>query len=398
MNRHQDLRETPAGLRQRGQIIILMVLMLALGTGFLVFSMAAYRSIDYRKNAKTDAALSLAKEALIGRSVADSNRPGSLPCPDTNDDGIAEVFAGNACPSYIGRLPWKTLELPDLRDGDGERLWYMLAPAFRDNVAVEPLNTSTVGNMTIYSGNNSTVLTNYGVAVIFAPGSPIGAQARSSTQTAPCSVPPSASIFQSLCAGNYLETTAGVNNVNSTGPYISAPAAATFNDRLIVIDSIELMTAAETRAAKEILTALQAYKAGSTGFCNCYPWADFSDGIADDGRTDGRVPLESAGTGHNNDWSDAGVTIPQWLINNDWRYVFFYTVADNRTYDHNFGTLTVDGVSGIDVVLISMGAATGPETWICGSINDAQNCDEGSIFITPTDTTSKNRNRLYTLP
>jgi hypothetical protein len=24
----------------------------------------------------------------------------------------------------MGRLPWKTLRLPDLRDGHGERLWY----------------------------------------------------------------------------------------------------------------------------------------------------------------------------------------------------------------------------------------------------------------------------------
>ena len=33
----------------------------------------------------------ITKEALIGRAAADINRPGSLPCPDVNDDGIAEL-------------------------------------------------------------------------------------------------------------------------------------------------------------------------------------------------------------------------------------------------------------------------------------------------------------------
>jgi hypothetical protein len=396
MNPQQGLRAALAA-SQHGQIIILTVVILALGTGFLVYSMAEFRSTGYSKNAKTDKALTMAKEALIGRAVADSNHPGSLPCPDTDDDGIAEIFAGNACPSYIGRLPWKTLELPDLRDGDGERLWYMLSPDFRDNPAVEPLNTDTIGNITVYSGNNTTTLTNRAAAVIFAPGTPVLAQARSSTQSAACPVT-GTSIAQSLCATNYLETVSSVNNANATGPYISAPETATFNDRLIVIDSVEVMTAAETRAAREILNALQAYKAGSGGFCDCYPWADISNGIADDGLTHGRVPLISADTGHSNDWSNAGVTIPQWLIDNQWWMVFFYTVAANKTYSPSFGSLTVDGVSGTDVVLISTGAATTARSWVCGYVDDPQNCDNGVVFITPTDTTSMNRDRLYSLP
>jgi hypothetical protein len=394
MNPQQGRRAARAA-SQHGQIIILTVLILALGTGFLVYSMTEFRATGYSKNVKTDKALTMAKEALIGRAVADSNHPGSLPCPDTNDDGIAEIFVGSACPSYIGRLPWKTLELPDLRDGDGERLWYMLTPAFRDNITVEPLNTDTIGNITVYSGDSTTILTNRAAAVIFAPGSPIGTQVRSSTQSAACPVT-GTTIAQSLCATNYLETVSSVNNANATGPYISAPETATFNDRLMAIDSVELMTAAETRAAREILNALSAYKAGSA--CSCYPWADANNGDANDGLTYGRVPLISASTGHNNDWSDAGVTIPQWLINNDWWMVFFYTVANNKTYSPSFGSLTLDGVSGTDVVLISTGAATTARSWVCGYVDDPQNCDNGVVFITPTDTTSMNRDRLYTLP
>ena len=92
------------------------------------------------------------------------------------------------------------------------------------------------------------------------------------------------------------------------------------------------------------------------------------------------------------------MTIPQWLLDNDWRWVFYYTVAANKTYDHNSGSLTVDGVSGTDVVLISTGAATAARSWSCGYVDDGQNCDDGIVFITPTDTTSTNRDRLYSLP
>jgi hypothetical protein len=403
MNRQQGLRAARAAFQQ-GQIIILTVLILALGTGFLVYSMAQFRSIDYSKNAKTDAALALARDALLGRALSAAAHPGSLPCPDVDDDGQltlgVDFAAGGTCTRYIGRLPWKTLQLPELRDGDGEHLWYALSPAFAD-ITGNPINTDSIGTITAYSGSNTGVVSSRAVAVVFSPGAPIGTQARSPTQTAACPMIPGPPIAQSLCPNNYLEqeSVSGINNANATGPYITVPATATFNDRLLVVrDSVDLMTQIELRAAQAILSLLQAYKAGSS--CNCYPWADISDGIANDGLIYGRVPLISAATaGHDNDWSDAGVTtIPQWLIDNNWRMVLYYTVAPNRTYDHDPGSLSVNGVSGTDVVLISTGAATGPRTWSCGYVDDPQNCDGGTAFITPTDTTSTNRDRLYTLP
>ncbi len=231
--------------------MILTVLVLALGAGFLVYSMAQYRSIDSRKNAKTDAALALARDALLGRALSDANHPGSLPCPDavTNiannvpGDGIADLLSGSNCPSYIGRLPWKTLELPQLRDGDGEDIWYALSPAFTDATG-NAINTDSIGTITAYSGSNSGVVSSRAVAVVFSPGEPIGTQARSPTQTAACPMT-GTTIAQSLCPNNYLdlETVSGINNANATGPYITVPAKATFNDRLLVVsDSVDLMT------------------------------------------------------------------------------------------------------------------------------------------------------------
>ncbi|HXF15758.1 MAG TPA: hypothetical protein VN496_02080 [Burkholderiales bacterium] len=384
-----------------------MLVVIVLGAGFLVYSAAGKHSAKMDRQNKTDAALAIARDALLGRALSDSNRPGSLPCPDVNDDGQltlgVDFGAGGACMQTIGRLPWRTLELPELRDGDGEHLWYAISPAFSDTTT-NPINTDSIGSITVYSGSTTSVVSSRAVGVVFAPGAPLGNQARSPTQTALCPTT-GTTIAQSLCANNYLDldTASGINNANATGPYITVATSGTFNDRMLVVsDSVDLMTPIEARAASAILTALQAYKAGSGTWwgCNCYPWADIGDGFANDALEHGRVPLKGADTGHSNDWADVGVTIPQWLIDNQWWLVFLYTVAPNRTYDHNFGSLTVNGVAGTaDIVLISAGAAISARaTFPTDYIEDAENNDFGVVFITPTDTASKNRDRLYTLP
>src|SRR6185437_7723389 len=62
--------------------------------------------------------------------------PGYLPCPDLDNDGWAESTCGSQDGSSgqaerLGRLPWKTLGLQDLRDGDGERLWYAVSSKYK---------------------------------------------------------------------------------------------------------------------------------------------------------------------------------------------------------------------------------------------------------------------------
>ena len=384
--------------------MLVMLVIVLLGFGFLVYSAIGSRSGKLDRQLKTDAALALARDALLGRALSDSNRPGSFPCPDVNDDGQLTLGVDfgplGVCTRSIGRLPWRTLELPELRDGDGEHLWYALSPAFADTTA-NAINTDSIGSIVVYSGSTSSIVSSRAVAVVFAPGSPLGTQSRSPTQTAPCAAT-GTTIAQSLCADNYLDLEAGsgINNANGTGPYITAAASGAFNDRLLVVsDSVDLMTSIESRAAQAILTALQAYKTGSTGFCDCYPWADDGDGFANDGLVTGRIPLKGANTGHSNDWSNAGVTIPQWLIDNQWWLVFLYSVAPSKTYDHTAGSLTVDGITGKDVVLISTGAATSVRSSFPNDyIEDPSNKDGDSTFVTPTDTTSKNRDRLYVLP
>ena len=132
---------------------------------------------------KTMASFALAQQALLsysnqplGLTQCEMNcqRPGDLPCPDRNNDGLAETSCSNT--ARLGRLPWKTLGLGDIRDGSGERLWYAVSERYKNNPRILPLNTDTPGSWSIRSPEGVVWDATQGtgvVAVIIAPMQPL---------------------------------------------------------------------------------------------------------------------------------------------------------------------------------------------------------------------------------
>lgn len=122
--------------RQCGAALLLMLLAIALAlvsVGALALTSA---SAAAGRERATSRALAQARDALVAyaadRPIDARVGPGYLPCPDLDDDGWAESTCGSLSghlgqAERLGRLPWKTLGLPDLRDGDGERLWYAVS-------------------------------------------------------------------------------------------------------------------------------------------------------------------------------------------------------------------------------------------------------------------------------
>ena len=358
--------------------MLLVVLLFGMAAALLVYGMVDTSTITLRRDKVTAAALAQAKQALIGRAFADSNRPGSLPCPDTNNDGSAESPIPTDCPSYIGRLPWRTLGLPDLRDGSGERLWYAVSREFARNPSNAaclnsfcPLNTDNKGQFTITGTAAATDV----IAIVFSAGSVVAPQVRDTANE--------------NNVVNYLE------GGNETGITTLTFTADNVNDRLLAITGADIWPLIEKRAASEILANLQAYRLSGANWCACYPWADISDGVTNEGRYYGRVPLLGAATASTPEWGDLGITIPSWLKDNNWPWVFFYTVSDSQSANHGPGNLTVDSVA-TSVVLITSGASvTGdnrpkgsPGSWNDGDwvyyVDDTVNSDLDAVFITPT--------------
>lgn len=226
---------------QRGAVVLLLLLILAVSTAsyFLVKRLNS-RNIDIRRDKITAVALAQAKAALIGRAASDPNRPGEIPCPDVDNDGQSAF--STTCTFLVGRLPWFTLRLPDLRDGYGERLWYALANDFHaTGSTTTALNTSTSGRLSVIG----TPTANDVIAIVFSPGPALGNQSRDSTNA--------------NSVMNYLEG----ENANGDTLYETRDASDTFNDKLLTITFNDLFFAVTHRVASEIGIQLTPYFSGT---------------------------------------------------------------------------------------------------------------------------------------
>jgi type II secretory pathway pseudopilin PulG len=252
--------------RQRGAgLLIIMVLLIVALAAALLNSLTS-STVKAARQQKTSAALAQAKAALIGYAITygdtHSNQvPGYLPCPDTDGnnglqaEGIGEYStsscnsnpSSNQDVSVIGRLPWKTLDLSDLRDGDGECLWYAVSGTYKNNPPTGLMNWDTNGQFQV-NAPDGTQLASQVVAVIFAPGAALPGQDRSDASTPP--VAP-------VCGGNYtaasyLDTgtvnTVSYNNANiSTGNFIQGTSGGSINDQMVFITRQDIWNAVMKR-------------------------------------------------------------------------------------------------------------------------------------------------------
>jgi hypothetical protein len=318
MKEHRSSRIRSA---QHGYTVIFLVAFIGVLTAAWLATSLGSTAVHIERERKTSAALALAKQALVGRATADSSLPGSLPCPDlktqiagTNvpDDGIADLFAGTNCPSYIGRLPWRTLGLPDLRDADGERLWYALSSNFRDFASVVTINDSTPGTLSV-AGNAPAANI---AAIVFAAGAPLAGQSRGG----------------SADRNNVVNFLDGANAAGGSA-FVSQSANSAFNDRLIVVTVADLMAVVEKRVAFEITTALNKYflansvlpAAASAHDATCQRTGDRNLCLPAGSTASGILPRNlGPGTG----WP--GVTFPAWFDAN-WRTSVGYAVAPECT-------------------------------------------------------------------
>jgi hypothetical protein len=317
--------------RQRGQAaLITILLLLGAGTALFVYALATPVSLSAENDRRNAAVLAQARDALIGYAARDSNRPGSLPCPDTNNDGSVETFSGSDCQGYVsgsnvylGRLPWRTLGLPDLRDAAGERLWYAVSRNFaRNPVGAPALNSDTAGQLTV-TGEASGV-----IAIVFSPGVAVGSQNRATGEN---------------LAPNYLE--GGNQNGGSTAIFFRS-AAPPFNDRLLSITRDALFPVVEMRVARELRQSLLTYYTANS----YYPFAAPLTGTAwVNGIYRGRVPTLTCNP-------LPSLSLPSWFTTNNWHQVMIYAVAPRCT-----PLITLTGT-----VISLSGTCTGCTPWFFG--------------------------------
>lgn len=250
---------------QRGVALWMLLILVAMAGGYAFYRSANNQFNRFGQDAKVSATLVRAKEALIARAVTDANRPGSLPCPDLNDnpgmqnvpyDGKTDSFIGAAtgqCPSNVGWLPWATLDLPELTDDTGSRLWYVLSPALRDDDSAQPINSDTNPSLTVDGNTNNDI-----VALIIAPRGTLAGQDRS---------PPAGKTYPALNPAAYLDG----ENGNGDNIYVTGPQSDSFNDIVLVITRQELMAAVEKRVVNELRACLQQHASSAENPTHTFP-------------------------------------------------------------------------------------------------------------------------------
>ncbi len=344
--------------KQRGAALMITLVIMVMGAATFLVSSLNNTALQTKRDEISADALAQAKEALISYAASvtltpsGSKRPGDLPCPDTNNDGLAEPSCGNASGSTgqnlrLGRLPWKTLGLPDLRDSSGERLWYAVSNNFKNNTRTALLNSDTQGTITVFASAGN-ILYDGGasgtgaVAVIIAPGDIL--------QRTDQSTPQDRSSAGINNPQNYLDIALGEDNANfvdgsPTNGFIQGRIKDNngniiLNDQLLVITQDNIMRAIQKRVASEVKQCLNEY-AKDPQNKGRYPWATKLDPANPVNYTDssnqlfGRIPdnpFDNTVNDSNDQMNDTWMgncninSSSGWWLN--WKEVVFYGLSD----------------------------------------------------------------------
>lgn len=303
-------------VRQKGAALLAMILVIVVGLSYILVSKFNKNAQHTSRIKQTYQSMSEAKYALISyalrypeidaQSGTDSiNGPGYLPCPDISNDPDKFGQAGGNCSesagTNIGRLPFETLELPELRDGDGVYLWYVVSGSHHSGSdKAELMNIAITANLKVENEEDI-------VAIIFAPGAPIENQNERSKF--------------SNDEDQYIEYYID-NNTDFKRKYNS-------NDIVLKITRKELMTEIEKRVLGEVSNNLNDYYKDE-GY---YPW------LAEEADAD---PAPGICTGYLSPTQDAPNITP-WVFKNEWhKYLRIAFQKDESPPDDNCEELNSD--------------------------------------------------------
>ena len=444
-------RLQPKRMAQRGVVLIVLVALLVMGAlAFLVGQLQA-ASMRRDQDLATLQALAQAKEALIAYAVtvklnSGAKRPGDLPCPDLNNDGLKEGSCGNAAGTTfqagrLGRLPWLDLDLPDLRDASGERLWYAVSNSFKENTRTLVLNSDTRGTITVRDANGNIIFdgsaANGVVAVIIAPGPPLTRQDGLQQDRSAANINDPRHYLDNIAVGGSIvaaednadfDETGTLTNGFFSGPVRDAGGTVIANDRIMVITRDEIMAALEKRVVAEVRNCLTNY-ADDAANGGRYPWAaslatSAAGNYADTaGALFGRVPNLMCYTAGDGTGACTGITgtnstmlstwgsvancniLNTWFTNN-WREQVFYALAD--AYKPGTGApscgstgtcLTIDSVANKQVAVFLAGRKVGTQTRAdktdITQYLDGENNNGDTVFITQPSSATFNDRVLF---
>ena len=320
-------------LRLRGRhgfiMLALLLILVIAGSTYMLAGLNNRGSVYLEQQAELHRQLAEAKQNLLAY-VANSNvfhpdnrGPGFFPCPDNNNDGLADSicnpvdegmpvckpdlnnFAGGPVP-LLGRLPQYLLDasshrlaINDHYASVDQQFWYVVAPRYvYDSTAAYRrsqyrTSTSATTSAEVAIGPACMRLFEAGdaqyVAFIIAPGEALETQDRAGSRA---------------LHSHYLDGKNGSDYYKYHTSYESNPQA--FNDQIVGITLSEYLSAIGIRVAIETKKQLDAYHGpGPAGFYPASP-ADFLTALGTASSPAWLLPVTS--TGNNGEAWSADIT------------------------------------------------------------------------------------------
>ncbi|WP_148717180.1 hypothetical protein [Chitinolyticbacter meiyuanensis] len=233
--------------RQAGAALLALLLMLVLAFATLWLAQPWQARLAASASAHNADVLGEAKRALLAWSALHCTQPGAnlanvvageLPRPDTDAPGTAGAGSQNVIGApRLGRLPWRTLAIPPLRDASGEVLWYAIRNEYGDNGDNPPDPCLSLTVRDAAGARLDAAPARCIIALVLAPGAARPGQDRSDP----------------LNAAAYLDaTTVGghaVDNAAANGPFVLGPVddGHDVNDQVLAITWQELRLPSSNR-------------------------------------------------------------------------------------------------------------------------------------------------------
>ena len=274
--------------KQKGLALLILVVVIALAFVTYTITELSITEVKVEQIKNTQTALQKAKNALIAYAVNYPKNhaprgPGYFLCPDTDNDGDGETSCNG--PSTVGRLPWRTLNIGDIRDSSNERLWYAVSQNF--DYTASPLtgvlprkviNTATRGNITVRDSSSviydGTTIDGV-VAVIIAPGAALTRNDNVAQNRSNANVNNPVHYLDIAISGednvDFEQGTLGGLNNNGfvQGEILDAAGHIIVNDIIEVITYRDLMSQVHKRVSQEISNLIDNYFMA----CEAYPEA-----------------------------------------------------------------------------------------------------------------------------
>ncbi len=326
---------------QRGFIAFALLTLILSGSAIVALnSSSANLSLLATNQADTAKLQNIKKSLLAYASIPQKNipwRPGTLPCPDSDNDGI-ENKTGTACTVSQGWLPFLTLNLSDIRDSSKERFWYSVTPTYANTALI--LQNHTPPTLTLMTPTPAHPEV---IAVVIAPGTAVGAQSTRINHTlTPC---PTTCAY----ASKYLE---GRNSdSNNTTFEIRKEFSNEFNDQLITLKPADLWPITERFVLKEAKNALLKNKTCNGGnLPDPAPITLLTPFDSQAGLTFGKLPL------NNPTWQNCAAIPTEFKSALSWFYVNFW-------YQSIFYTRNTSGINIVNKAGLQTAAliASGPD-------------------------------------